>query len=89
MKTLEQTETIIILILVGIAAYAIYYFSENGFCNLLGSSFPGCDQPCAGGPGVTCQDQAGNFQTNPESYSAAATTSLEHPLDTLKSIFGY
>lgn len=86
---LELSEIIILLLLVGGIIYAIYYFIQNGFCNVLGSDFPGCSDPCSGMPaGATCLDKNGNFQTNPESYTAAATTSIEHPIDTLKSIFG-
>lgn len=86
---LELGEIIILLALIGGIIYAIYYFVENGFCNLLGTDFPGCSDPCSGqGAGAMCIDGNGNFQANPESYTSAAVTSIEHPIDTLKSIFG-
>ena len=80
----ELGEIALILILIAAIGYGIYYVVTNGFCSIFGT----CDQPCSGGPGVTCTDKNGNFQTNPISYSDALKTTLSSPVATLKSIFG-
>lgn len=85
-ETLETTEILIILVLIGLLGYGIYYTFQNGFCNVL-PFISGCNNPCKGMPaGATCLDSSGNYQTNPVSYSTATTDFWNNPVAGVKSI---